>query len=69
MKIVTVSSRFQLTIPKEVRRDGKIQPGDKMFALMKHGLLSFVPIRRLSETRGILPGLTTRGLRDERDRL
>ncbi|MGA8274790.1 MAG: AbrB/MazE/SpoVT family DNA-binding domain-containing protein [Thermoplasmata archaeon] len=68
METVTVSPKYQVVIPEKLRRGGRIHPGDKMAALMKHGILYFVPVRPLSKTKGMVPGLTTRGLRDEEDR-
>jgi hypothetical protein len=40
-----------------------------MVALAKHGILHYVPVRPVRETKGLLPGMTVEGLRDERDRL
>ena len=68
METVIVSSKYQVVIPEKLRRDGRIHPGDRMAAIMKHGILYFVPVRPLSKTKGMVPGLNTRDLRDERDR-
>lgn len=69
MEKVTVSRKFQVVIPKKLREEAGIRPGDKMLAVVKHGVIHYVPIRPVSETKGFIPGLDTKGLRDEFDRL
>jgi AbrB family looped-hinge helix DNA binding protein len=69
METVTVSKKYQVVIPEKLRREAGIRPGDKMVALAKHGILHYVPVRPVRETKGLLPGMTVEGLRDERDRL
>jgi AbrB family looped-hinge helix DNA binding protein len=69
METVTVSKKYQVVIPEKIRKEGNIRPGDKMVAIAKHGILQYVPVRALKETKGMAPGLETKGLRDESDRL
>jgi AbrB family looped-hinge helix DNA binding protein len=69
METVTVSPKYQVVIPEELRRNGRIRPGDKMAAIMKHGILYFVPVRPLSKTKGMILGLNTHHLRDESDQV
>jgi AbrB family looped-hinge helix DNA binding protein len=69
METVTVSPKYQVVIPEKIRRNGRIRPGDKMAAIMKHGILYFVPVRPLSRTKGMILGLNTHHLRDESDRV
>lgn len=68
MQTVKVSKNYQVIIPKAVRREVGIKPGDRMVAIAKGGVLQYVPVRPISETKGIIQGLSTRKLRDERDR-
>ncbi len=69
MDTVKVSRKYQVVIPERVRREAGIKPGDRMVAIVKNGILQYVPVRPLRETKGIIPGLTTKNLRDERDRV
>ncbi len=69
MDTVKVSRKYQVVIPERVRREAGIKPGDRMVAIVKNGILQYVPVRPLRETKGIIPGLTTKSLRDERDRV
>jgi len=68
MQTVKVSKRYQVVIPEDVRREAGIKPGDRMVAIAKGGVLQYVPVRPISETKGMIKGLSTRNLRDERDR-
>jgi AbrB family looped-hinge helix DNA binding protein len=69
METVTVSKKFQLVIPEKLRKAAGIKPGDKMVAIAKHGVLQYVPVRSLKETKGMAPGLNSKNLRDESDRI
>lgn len=68
MESVTVSSKYQVIIPEKVRREAGIKPGDRMAVIVKHRIIHYVPIKPLEATKGIVPGLDTRDLRDEHDR-
>ena len=67
MEIVKVSRKYQVVIPEKIRREAHIEPGDKMVAIAKHGILQYVPVRPLKETKGMILGLDTKNLRDETD--
>ena len=67
MTVVTVSSKFQVVIPKDVR-EGLIKPGQKLVVIRKQGIIHLVPVGDIRKMRGSIPGLTTEGLRDETER-
>ena len=69
METVTVSKKYQVVIPKKLRREAKIKPGDKMVAITKHGIIQYIPVRPLKETKGFILGLDTEELRDESERI
>ena len=69
METVTVSKKYQIVIPEKLRRKSGIKPGDKMIAITKHGIIQYIPICSLKETKGFIPGLDTEKLRDEHDRI
>jgi len=54
---VTVSSKYQVVIPKDVRDRLKIQPGQKVEAFAVGGRVEFVPVRPISEMKGFLEGM------------
>ena len=63
-----MSRKYQVVIPEKLRQEANIKPGDKMVAIAKHGILQYVPVRSLRETKGMVKGLDTADLRDETDR-
>jgi AbrB family looped-hinge helix DNA binding protein len=69
METVTVSKKYQVVIPEKLRKDANIRPGDKMIAIAKHGVLQYVRVRSLKETKGMVTGLDLKDLRDESDRI
>ena len=69
MENVKVSKKYQVVIPERLRREAGIKPGDQMVAVVKHGILHYIPVRPLHETKGMTPGLDTENLRDEQDRV
>jgi AbrB family looped-hinge helix DNA binding protein len=66
METVKVSKKYRLVIPATLREDAGIRPGDRMVAILKNGILQYVQVRPLRETKGMIPGLNTENLRDER---
>jgi AbrB family looped-hinge helix DNA binding protein len=67
MPKVTVSSKYQISLPREVRDALKIRPGQKIEMFIYKDRLELVPLRRLKEYRGKVRGIDTTVIR-ERDR-
>lgn len=65
MKTVNVSKKFQVVIPKKIRKEAGIKPGDKLLAISKHKVLQYVPLKSIKDSKGITSGLDTNDLRDE----
>jgi AbrB family looped-hinge helix DNA binding protein len=63
---VKVSAKCQVLIPKAVREELKIHPGQKLFMYTFEGSIRLSPQRQISELRGIVRGMTWR--REDRDR-
>jgi AbrB family looped-hinge helix DNA binding protein len=57
MTVVTVSPRYQVVIPKDVRERVGIEPGQKMQAIALGDRVELVPLRAPSELRGFLKGV------------
>ncbi len=64
MSGVTISSRFQITIPKELRQKLALRRGQEVFMFERDGQLRIV-CKRIEELRGIAKG--TKWRRDYRD--
>ncbi len=67
---VTVSPKFQVVIPKELRERLELKPGQKLLIYEFRGSLYLSLPRPISELRGMCPGLTwTDEDRDHSERL
>ena len=69
METVTLSSKFQLVLPRGPRERLKLRPGMKFTVLDKGGVIYLVPERQIRAYRGVARGVSDRGLREKRDRL
>jgi len=56
---VTVSPKFQVVIPKEIRRKLGIKPGQKMQVFQFENRIEYVLIRSVRELRGLAKGIDT----------
>jgi AbrB family looped-hinge helix DNA binding protein len=68
MSEVTVSPKFQIVIPREVRDALRIRPGEKLRVFEFENRIELVPVRPIRELRGSLKGIDTTVERDA-DRL
>ncbi|MEX0842819.1 MAG: AbrB/MazE/SpoVT family DNA-binding domain-containing protein [Gemmatimonadota bacterium] len=59
MTIVTISSRFQVVIPKDVRERLGLQPGQKVDAIPFRGRVELIPVEPVEAMRGALRGIDT----------
>ncbi len=69
MNTVTLSTKYQLVIPREVRERLDLEPGAKLTVIEKGGVLYLIPERPLAELRGVARGTRRKGLREKKDRL
>lgn len=69
MASTRVSSKYQVVIPKEVRRQVPIATGQVLQVITKGGVITLVPDRPLQDLKGFLSGLPTDGFRQKDDRL
>jgi AbrB family looped-hinge helix DNA binding protein len=65
MENVTVSTKYQVVIPKRVRERLGIKPGQKVHMIPYMGRIELIPVRDLEEGRGFLAGIDTTVERDE----
>src|SRR5262245_12096711 len=68
METVTVSPKFQVVIPKEIRESLKLAPGQKIQALLYENRIELIPLRPIKKMRGFLKGINT-SIDRETDRL
>jgi AbrB family looped-hinge helix DNA binding protein len=67
LSVVTVSSKFQVVIPLEVREKMNLKPGQKVIVVEKDGVVHMIPEKPMKEMRGFVKGVTTENLREEED--
>lgn len=68
MDTVTVSSKFQVVIPRRVRERLGLAAGQKLQIVSFDDRIELLPVRPMQETRGFLKGLDPSFRRDENDR-
>ncbi|MDO8627997.1 MAG: AbrB/MazE/SpoVT family DNA-binding domain-containing protein [Candidatus Diapherotrites archaeon] len=68
MQTITLSSKYQIVIPKQMREDMNLRPGQKLVLIEKGDSIQMVRIGKLKDMAGFVKGLTQDGLRDESER-
>ena len=68
MQTVTLSKKFQIVIPKKTREDLGLKAGQKLVLIEKGNSLEVVKIGDIRSAVGIAKGVSSKGLRDERER-
>jgi len=69
MEAVTISPKYQVVIPKSVRRQLRLVPGQKVQVIAYGDRIEFIPLKPARELRGMLRGLDTAFERDREDRV
>ena len=59
MATVTISPKFQVVIPREIREKLGLKPGQQVQAIAYRGRIELIPVRPLKEMRGIVEGIDT----------
>jgi len=68
MRAVTVSPKYQVVIPKEVRDSMGIVSGQKIQMLTYRNRIELIPIKPMNKMKGFLKGIDTE-VKREKDRL
>jgi AbrB family looped-hinge helix DNA binding protein len=67
MQTVTVSPKYQVVIPRALRKQLNVRPGQKVEVLVYEGRIELIPVKKPKSLRGFLRGIDTSVARD-RDR-
>ena len=59
MPTVTLSPKFQVVIPREIRERLALAPGEKIQVFVYEGRIELVPVRKIAKLRGFLKGIDT----------
>ena len=65
MTAVTVSPKYQIVIPKEIRESMGIFSGQKVQIMSYQGRIEVIPLRPMKEMKGFLEGIDTSIVREE----
>jgi len=65
MIAVTVSPKYQVVIPRPVRDNLHLHPGQKMQVIEYKGRVELIPERDISELRGFVKGINIQFEREE----
>ena len=69
METVTLSSKYQLVIPRATRERLRLRPGMQLTVVAKGDVIFLVPARPMRSFRGAARGTRARDLREKKDRL
>jgi AbrB family looped-hinge helix DNA binding protein len=67
MDVTTISSKFQLVIPRKIREQFNLKPGQKVVFLPFKKTLRMVIVPSIEDALGMLKGLDADKLREEED--
>lgn len=68
MATATISPKFQIVIPKEVREKLHLSPQQRLQVVEKGGVITLVPEVPLKSLKGALKGMKTSDIREKKDR-
>jgi AbrB family looped-hinge helix DNA binding protein len=67
MYTATISSKYQVVIPSEVRKQFSLKPGQKIAFVPYNKTLHVVIVPSIEKARGILKGINIEDFREEDD--
>jgi AbrB family looped-hinge helix DNA binding protein len=68
MTAVTISPKYQVVIPRDVREKMGLYPGEKLQVISFDDRIELVPVRPMRKMKGFLKGLDPRFERERDDR-
>ena len=69
MATTTISPKFQIVIPKEVREKLQLSPQQRLQVVEKGGIITLVPEVPLKNLKGAFKGMSKTNIREKKDRL
>jgi AbrB family looped-hinge helix DNA binding protein len=60
MSTVTISPKFQVVIPKEIREKLGLTPGQKVQTVVFEDRIELIPVKHIKKMKGFLKGIDTR---------
>ncbi len=68
MAMATISSKYQLAIPAEIRQKAHISPHQKVVILEKGGIIHIIPQKPTKELKGFIGKIKIKDIREKVDR-
>jgi len=68
MGTTTISPKYQVVIPKDVREKLHLKSGQKMTVVTKGGVVYLIPEKPFESFKGFLKGMDTKNIREDTDR-
>jgi len=65
--LTTISSKFQIVIPRKVREQFHLKPGQKIMFIPYEKSIRLVIVPPIEEALGMFKGMNTEGFREEED--
>ena len=65
MSTVTISPKFQVVIPKDVRESMSLKSGEKLEVIQYGHRIELIPVKGVKALKGLLKGMNTTFVRDE----
>ena len=62
---VTISSKYQVVIPREIREKMGLLPGQKVQVMAHDGRIEMIPLVPISDLRGFVRGIDTQVDRED----
>ena len=68
MAETTVSSKYQVVIPKAIRERARLRPGEKLTVILRGRVISLVPEQESDDMFGVFPQLGDFDIREKEDK-
>jgi len=65
--LTTISSKYQIVIPRDVRKQFNLKPGQKIMFIPYQKTIRLVIVPPIIEALGMFKGMNTANLREEKD--
>lgn len=69
MDTVTISTKFQVVIPRRIRERMRLRPGEKLQVISFDDRIELIPVRPMSKMKGFLRGFDPSFKREKEDRV
>ena len=68
MATTTISSKYQIVIPKDIREKLHLKSGQQMAVVVKAGVVYLIPEKPLESFKGFLKGMDAKNIREDKER-